>query len=467
MTHAVVSDLKALLGADRVDTDPLALAGRALDAWPLRLVQRALGRQAPLPLCLLRPQNTAQVAAALACLHRHGVATVPCGGGSGVAGGAQPPGGSAVLDTADLDQILGLDEPNLSVTAQAGVRLGRLEAWLATRGYTTGHAPQSIDLAQLGGLVATRSAGQFAGRYGQIEDLLLGLEAVLPDGEILRIAATPRRSAGPDLRHLWLGSEGAFGVVTEVTLRIWPQPEERWLQAYALPDMAAGLAALQACLRPGWRPAALRLHDSSEACRHFPGCVEPDEVLLLLLSEGPAGYPAAEGAALDRILRAAGARPLGPEPVSHWLEQRSDVRAFQRLISMGVVVDTVEVAARWTALPGLYEAICDRLHREVPELLVVSAHCAHAYPQGASLHFTVAARGPAGPEGAERVYWAIWNRVMESTLAAGGSICHHHGIGKLRTLWLPGELGTSYQLLQRLKAAVDPQGLMNPGTLLP
>ena len=467
MAEPVIAELRSLLGAARVATDPAALAARALDTWPLRLVQRTLGRQAPLPLCVLRPENTGQVAATLVCLRRHQVAAVPYGGGSGVAGGAQPPAGSAVIDLGDLDEVLGLDAENLSVTAQAGVVLGKLEAWLKQRGLTGGHYPQSIDLAQLGGLVATRSAGQFSTRYGQIEDLLLGLEVVLPDGEIVRLTPTPRRAAGPDLRQLFLGSEGCLGIITEVTLRAFPQPQERRLQAYALPGLEAGLKVVQTAVQAGWRPAVARVHDATEAARSYPGSTEGDEALLLLLCEGPTGYAAAAAAAIDAIALQRGGRPLGPEPVTRWLEHRNDVQVFHQLISAGVLVDTMEIAAAWTALPGLYNAICQRLRSEIPELLVVSAHCSHAYDQGANLYFTLAAQPARDPAAAETLYWAIWQRVMETTRQGGGSICHHHGIGRLRARWLPEELGSGYALLRRLKAALDSGDLMNPGALLP
>lgn len=467
LRESIVQGLAALLGPDRVSTDPHLLARRSVDTWPLRLVQQVVGAQWPAPLCVVQPRSTGEVAGCLRYLNQRGVAAVPYGGGSGVQGGAQPPAGSVVVDLSQMNRILALDQDNLSVTAQAGVVLGHLEARLNQRGYTTGHYPQSIDLAQLGGLVATRSAGQFSTRYGNIEDLLLGLEAVLPSGEIVRITSAPRRAVGPDLRQLWVGSEGAFGIITEVTLKVFPRPAERWLQAYAVGSMRQGLEIIRRFMREGWRPAVVRLHDAVEAARSYPAYVNHGESILLLLSEGPEGYTQAEGRALDQMARAGGGRPLGPEPVAHWLEHRNDVREFEKYLKMGVLVDTLEVAANWSSVAALYEQAIDRLVREVPELAVASAHSSHSYPQGTNLYFIVAAQPPQDPAAVERVHWAIWSRVMEVTLSNGGSICHHHGIGKLRAPWVPRDLGTAYPLLQRLKQSLDPNGIMNPGTLLP
>jgi alkyldihydroxyacetonephosphate synthase len=462
----VVDILRSMLGPDQVLTDAATLDRRAADTWPLRLVQRAVGAQLDRPLCVVRPRSTTEAAQVLACLRQHGVPAVPAGGGSGVAGGAQPSAGAVVVDTGTLDQILRLNEEDLTVTVQAGVFLAHLEQWLGKHGYTAGHYPQSIDLAQVGGLVATRSAGQFSTKYGNMEDLLVGLEAVLPDGTIVRLGPVARWSAGPDLRALWLGSEGAFGLITEVTLKIVPKPAARWLQAYAVPAVRDGLAVMQGVMREGWRPAVVRLHDAVEAERNYSGAVAEGESILLVLSEGPQGYVEAETRGIQAIAEAGGLRPLGPDPVAKWLEHRNDVRLFYQLTDMGVLVDTIEVAAGWSTIGDIYEQVTAQLRAEVPEVLAVSGHSSHSYAQGTNLYFIVVAQPPRDPAEVERVYWSIWNRVMETTLACGGSINHHHGIGKLRVPWMRRQLGAAYPLLTAVKQALDPTGVMNPGTLL-
>lgn len=464
---AVIQRLRQHLGADRVVTDPELLGRRAMDTWPLRLVQKAVGGQAAPPLCVIRPHSTEEVARTLAYLSGEGILAVPYGGGSGVSGGAQPTAESVVIDVGGMAEILALDEENLTVTTQPGVILGRLEEWLNERGYITGHYPQSIDLAQMGGLVATRSAGQFSTKYGNIEDLLVGLEAVLPSGEVVRVKNQPRRSVGPDLRHIWLGSEGALGVITEVTVKIFPKPVDRWMQAYGIASMREGLRAIQRFMREGWRPAVVRLHDPVEVARSYADVVGPGESILLLLSEGPEGYAQAEGKALDRIVRETGGRPLGAAPVEAWLGHRNDVSEFEKYLQMGIIVDTAEVAAPWSKIADIYEQVIERLTTEVPELVVAMGHSSHSYPQGTNLYFIMAAQPPRDPAEVERVYWSIWSRIMEVTLANGGTICHHHGIGRLRAPWVPAELGTSYRLLQALKQSLDPKGVMNPGVLLP
>jgi alkyldihydroxyacetonephosphate synthase len=374
-----------------------------------------------------------------------------------------------VLDTARLDDIVELDEQARVVTAQAGVGLATLEAWLGARGYTCGHYPQSIDSARLGGLVATRSSGQFSTRYGSIEDLVVGLEAVLPDGTVIRIDhLAPRRSTGPDVRQLFIGSEGAFGVITEVSLRVFPSPAERWLCAYSVGSMRSGLGMLRDIVQSGWRPAVLRLYDPVEVERGFKAVIdERDTSLLLALSEGPTGLPSVERAAIEDVVNKNGGRPLGPEAVEHWLRHRNDVSEFHKYVKAGTIVDTIDVSAAWSRVADLYEVVLGALRSNVTELLVASAHASHCYAQGANLYFIVGAQPAWDSTEVERVYRSIWSTAMEAVLASGGSICHHHGIGKLRAEWLERELGSSMTLLERMKVALDPHGIMNPGTLLP
>lgn len=462
----LLDELRAELGADRVVIEAELLEQLGRDTWPLRLVQAVLGRPPTRPLAGVRPRSTAEVALALRVLARAGVGVVPRGGGSGVVGGAEAPSDAVVIDLGALDRIFELDEENLYVRVGAGVVLERLEAWLAERGYTTGHQPQSIAYAHVGGLVATRSSGQFSTKYGNIEDLVAGLEVVLPDGEVVRMSAIPRRAVGPDLRALWIGSEGTLGVITEVTLKIVPLPAERELRAFALPSFAAGLEAMREFMRVGWRPALVRLHDAFEARRSFAKFVAADEAILLLSSEGPATFASTEMAALERIASAHAGRALGPTPVEAWLVRRNDVGHYEKAIAAGLIVDTIEVAAGWAAIARIHAAVCEQVPAAVGALRSISGHASHGYPHGTNLYFTFVAERAADADAAEVVYRRVWETVMRITLAEGGTISHHHGIGRLRVPWVAADLGSAHRVLVAVKQAIDPGGVMNPGVLL-
>jgi alkyldihydroxyacetonephosphate synthase len=464
--ESLLSDLEAALGEGRVSTDPELLARMGSDTWPLRLIQAVLARPPSRPLAVVRPTSAAEVAKAVRVLAAHEVAVVPRGGGSGVVGGADAPTDAVVIDLGALDSIVALDEDNLHVRVEAGVGLARLEAWLSERGYTTGHYPQSIAMAQVGGLVATRSSGQFSSKYGYIEDLVLGLEGVLADGEIVRMSPMPRRAVGPDLRALWIGSEGTLGVITEVTLKIVPLPEERRVQAFALPSFADGLAAMRSFMRVGWRPAVVRLNDAFEAQRGFGEWLTQDEVILLLLSEGPRSYASTEMAALAEFVQARGGRPLGPEPVETWLVKRNDVTHYEQYIRAGLIVDTIEIAASWPAIARIHTLVCEQVPQQVAQLRHISGHSSHSYPQGTNLYFSFAAEPATDASAAEDVYRRIWAAVMDITLREGGTISHHHGVGRMRTPWVAADLGSAHRLLEAIEHALDPSGIMNPGVLL-
>ncbi len=458
----IADALRRELDADRVADDAATLEAHRTDYWILAHLRARQGRLDAGPACVVRPRTTAEVAVAVRTAQRHGIAVVPYGGGSGVLGGAVPPAGSLVIDLCAMDQLLDVEETALLARAEAGLLGGEYERLLTARGYTSGHDPQSIERATLGGLVATRSAGQFSTKYGNIEDLLLGLEAVLPSGDTLRLAPVPRASTGPSLRELFLGSEGALGIVTEVTLRVFPLPERRALESYGFPTMAAGLDAIRRVLRAGWKPAALRLYDQVETARTFGQWAPGDVCLLLVVSEGPAALVEAELAAVAG--QAAEASAHGVEPVEHWLAHRNTVPSWDVFLDREMMVDTIEIAATWDRVSVLYDAVVAAL-TAVPGMLVASAHSSHSYAQGTNLYITFAMK-PDDFSHAEASYLQAWAAVMEATLAAGGTIAHHHGIGRLRVPWLERELGDAHAVLRAIKRALDPAGIMNPGALL-
>ncbi len=313
--------------------------------------------------------------------------------------------------------------------------------------------------------MATRAAGQFSTRYGNIEDLCLGLEAVLPSGAVVRLEpVVPRASVGPNLRELFLGSEGTLGVITEVTFRVHPLPETRTLASFAFPTMAAALDTVRRVLRVGWRPAVLRAYDQVEAARQFSRWVPADACLLLVVCEGPGALVQAESGACAREAATGGGQAVGSEPVAHWLEARNKVPTWDFFLDREMLADTIEVAATWDRIGTVYDTVVEALSG-APGVVVASGHSSHGYPQGTNIYFTFVMKPEPFTE-AEPAYLEAWARALRATLAAGGTISHHHGIGRLRAPWLERELGSAYPLLRDLKRALDPSGIMNPGALV-
>ena len=458
-------DLSGIIGSERVHWDRQTLTDHAHDAWSLTLLRRQRGTLTERPFCVVTPTRTDEVARVLQYANRERLPVVPFGGGSGVCGGVLTPEHSIVVDLRRMAQLVELDDTALMARVQAGMMGNRFETTLNERGYSMGHFPQSINLSTVGGWVATRAAGQFSTRYGAIEDMVLGLEVVMPNGEVIEIKATPRRSAGPDLRHLFLGSEGTLGIVTELTVRIFPLPESRQLLCFSFKDFDAGLDAIRRIMRSGWKPPVLRLYDSVETGRHFGEWAHDSNCLLFIVSEGPSPLTAVEAEACQTVCLMCGGEAVDDRPVQQWLVERNNVPGLASFLERGLVLDTIEVASGWDCIRTVYREVLDAV-RTVPDLITVSGHSSHSYVQGTNIYFTFVAR-PKDPAEAEHTYRVCWDRAMEATVRCGGSIAHHHGIGRVRARWMPAEHGQGLTVLRAIKRAIDPRGIMNPGVLLP
>ncbi len=461
-----------------VDDMDRAEAGR--DWWPLAIGWAAGGEVPARPAVVARPTHTDQVAAVLSLCNSARVPVTAAGGRSGVCGASVPVFGGVSLDLCRLAGIVAVDSDSLVADLRAGTFGPDVEAGLrGDHGLTLGHWPQSMDLSTVGGWLACRGAGQYSNRYGKIEDMVTGLEVVLADGTVVRTGGHgPRSATGPDLTQLFVGSEGTLGVITEGRFRVHPVPGAEGRRAYGFRSFAEGLDACRRILRRGATPAVLRLYDETESGRSFD---HPETNALIVLDEADPGLVEATMAVVDQECGSAG--PLDAGLVERWLGHRNDVSALAPLWRSGIVVDTVEVSARWSVLPGLYRSVLDALGG-VEGTLVASSHQSHAYTDGACLYFTFAGRPPmgdgptdgsAGRDGpaeaadhrdwADRYYRRAWDEVTRATMAAGGAISHHHGIGINRSRFLAGALGTGFGVLTALKESLDPNGILNPGKL--
>jgi alkyldihydroxyacetonephosphate synthase len=383
-----------------------------------------------------------------------------------VCGGVEPRPDQIVIDMSGMNQVLSIDEENLLLTVEAGINGLVAEEAVAEQGLTIGHWPQSIGISSVGGWISTRASGQFSTAYGNIEDIVYSLEMVLPSGETVTMGKAPRAAAGPDLRHLALGAEGTHGIVTSVTLSLRRQPEHRQFSAWYSQDMASGFRAQREIVQQDWRPPVMRQYDASEVARLFPDHVNEERCLILLVHEGPACRVEAEMSAVAALMGTLGLEEANAAAAEGWMSHRNNVPEWRDLLEQGLIADTIEVSGTWSQIEAIYENVVKALEA-VPDCVNASAHSSHVYRSGINLYFTFACMPEDAAVMGDR-YLESWDRALEATAEAGGGIAHHHGSGRLRRDYLHHDLGeTGIDLLRQLKQAIDPQGILNPGNLLP
>lgn len=470
----VLQDLAEFFSPEQVITDINALNEHDGDN---RLYSKACGHiDGPLPICILNVTSTDEVSKALTYCNEHEICVIPRTGMSSYEKLLTAINDTTImLDASSMNQILKIDEENMCATCQCGVPLAILEELLQAKGYTTGHSPQSQPVAQMGGLVATRSIGQFSTYYGGIEDMLCGLEAVLPDGRVIRIRNVPRRACGPDLRHLFLGSEGALGVITEVTVKFFHYyPDDFWKGGYVVPNMETGFKIIHDIITTGYRPSVVRLYDKPDFDYNY-GSVElaEGEAFMFFVAEGPAAIARASGDAIDQIACSAGGRYIGHEGVDHWLIHRNDLckthrkpETRKKLLEKRVCYATNEISASYTDIIKIYNAVMENVPKKVEGLTLLGGHVSHAYQTGVNVYFVYELK-LGSPEDADALHQSIIDAVCEEVLKTEtGGCVHHHGMGKQRVKFAPQEHGTSYCLMEELKNMMDPKGIMNPGVLV-
>lgn len=469
----IISKLQAILTPAQVVTEPDVLKEASIDRFKKYQSIMATFTQ-HIPVCIVKVRSTEEIAKVLRFLNDNNINCVPKTGGSATEGGLETAArDSVVVDASEMNRILKIDKYNMQVTTECGVPLQYLEDLLRAEGYTTGHSPQSKPIAQMGGLVATRSIGQFSTLYGGIEDMVVGLEAVFPNGEVVCVKNVPRRAAGPDIRHVVIGSEGALCFITEVTVKIFPYfPKNNHYYGYTLEDMKEGFEILREVMVAGYKPSIARLYDVEDAAMHFSH-FEEDQCVLIFMAEGPAGIAKATGDAIEGIVaKHPSCHQVDSALIERWflnlnwtaemlLDERVEIKETQN------IGFTTEVSGDWSVIHDIYDSSIRRLKAEIPDLTLMGGHSSHSYINGTNMYFVYYYNVvDCTPEQEiEKYHMPIHRIICEQTLKFGGSICHHHGVGKYRTPWIREEHGSAYYLLDELKKTFDPNGIMNAGTV--
>ena len=497
----------------RTSEDPTDRLLYSRDLWPRHHLAVRAGRHALRdgigPGAVAWPTSTGEVACIVRWAARRGVAVVPFGAGSGVCAGVLPRNDLVVIDLKALSRVRSINPRAPTVEVEAGHMGVPLERTLGRAGFTLGHFPSSILCSTVGGWVAARSAGQCSGAYGKIEDMVAALECVTGAGDVVVLR---RRTSAPDLVPLIVGSEGTLAVVCSATLRLHPAPTSRGFGAWSFAGTRGGCEAMRAIFQAGLRPAVARLYDPFDALlarrgrasspstretalvpglggaalrsllRH-PGALNDllgseavgralGGAMLLVVFESADASASTRGVGeARRIVESMGGGWLGEAPARDWLAHRYSVSYRQApIFARGAFVDTMEVAARWSKLEGVYEGV----RRALGPSALVMAHFSHAYPDGCCIYFSFA--GSADPRLATSVGWdaaceatydRAWRDALAAAVAAGGTLAHHHGVGRSKAPRIESELGSGVRVIRGLMRAFDPASILNPGNLIP
>jgi len=481
-------DLPSALGSFMASTDRAERIRCAAGKSYPDLARIRSGEIPRAPDAVLAPANAAEVTGILEACAREGVAVVPFGGGTSVVGGVDPEAGAhqrvVALDLRRLDQF-DLDARSMTARLGPGLLGPQAEAAMGERGFTLGHFPQSFEFATIGGFAATRSAGQASAGYGRFDDLVSAVQMVSPEGT-LKTLETPHTAAGPALRELIVGSEGTLGVISDVTVRVRPAPAVKRYEGWIAADFESGYEAVRALAQADSLPDVCRLSDRDEsrvslAMSNTKGLAKSlfetylgirgrsDGCIVIAGWEGADADVRRRRAASVAILRRHGVVPLGRAPGRAWSHGRFRGPYLRdELMDAGYFIETLETSHTWARYGELYAAVGTAIRDALAAQGtpgIVMCHLSHAYRDGASLYYTFIA---PRLEGGEIEQWRqTKSAACDAIVAHGGTITHHHAVGRDHAPYMAAEVGElGVEALRALKSRLDPAGIMNPGKLL-
>lgn len=478
INEEIIALLKGFLSEDQIDIDKDALYDASSDRYNKYAKAKGV-LQVPLPTAIVYPNCTEDVKKILEFCNEHSINVIPRSGKTATEGGLENWKEQAlVVDGSRMNKIVKVDTYNMQATVQCGVKLQDLEDEVRKLGYTTGHSPQSKPIAQYGGLVSTRSIGQFSTLYGGIEDMVVGLECVFPDGHISRIKNVSRRAGGPDIRHIAIGNEGTLCYITEVTVKLFKHyPENNEFHGYLVKDVDTGIKILREVMSNGYRPSVARVYSEEDAAQHFYHFYN-NKCVLILMAEGPKGIVKATSEGIKEAVETFNEgviERVDDTLIENWFNHlnwsEKDIEdEIQGMIENDSHAGfTTEISSDWEHITQIYYNVMNRVKNEfdrAQDLTMLGGHSSHSYINGTNMYFVYNYNINCAPEDEMKIYHhPIQRIIVEETLKLGGSMCHHHGIGKYRNEWTNEEHGTALYMLEKLKEAFDPNDVMNYGNI--
>nr|WP_300916757.1 FAD-binding oxidoreductase [uncultured Acetatifactor sp.] len=456
-------ELEDVVGRENVSTTEAERATYSVDYFWISRMWEDHGAEGPMADVIVRPGSSEEVSRILKIANYYKLPVHTWGGGSGSQGGALPMAGGILLDMKRMNHLISIDENAHSITAEAGMIFQQLEWYANERGYSCMHIPSCLTCGTIGGALGHRGVGILSSRYGKIDDMCMSMEVVLPNGDIMNTLPVPKHAAGPDLNQIFIGSEGTLGVITKATFRLFEQPECRRHRGFMFPDLTAGLEAgrdiMQKC-----QPSIMRLFDEAETVSIIKKIIGVEErgSFMNLTLEGIAKIVDIEMEMVIDICVRHGGRDMGSEYGEKWYENRITFFYPDHIMDIPQMFGTMDMVADFSHVEKIYWAMKNAIESNFPDVRFI-AHCSHWYGWGTMIYDRfIMDDSPEDREEALRLHNQIWNTGVRAAMENGGVINDHHGIGMKLARLMKEQYGPAFQVMEGLKKALDPNGIMNP-----
>ena len=471
MFDMVLFELQDIVGKDNVSIKNSDKQVYSIDyfwvseMWHDRQKNRDISR--PVADYIVHPGSTAEVSKILKVANTYKIPVTVWGGGSGSQGGALPVLGGIILDTKRMNNIDEIDSYSMIVTVDTGILMKHLEWELEKYGFSTMHDPASANCATVGGFIAHRGTGVFSTKYGKFEDMIVNMEVVLPSGEIIKTLNVPKAACGQDLNQLFIGSEGVFGIVTKVTLKIHKIPDVRKFRAFIFKDLTTGLKVGQKLMHEDLQPSVIRLYNETETrdlIKRVLG-IDKEGVYLVYGFDGKEEIVNMQMAYAKDIADNENGLDLGVETGEQWYKSRYKFFFPPYMFRLPQCFGTLDTVATYSKIEGVYWAMKEVVENKYPQARFIG-HFSHWFEWGCMLYARfIIDNPPEDPHEAIYLHNSIWNDSLRAAMKAGGVLNEHHGIGLKLSRLLPELYGNAFEVFKILKKALDPNTIMNPGKL--
>ncbi len=462
MNEFIRLELEDIVGRENVSTNMGDKLAYATDYFwvPRMIIDR--GGQPALPDCIVRPASAEEVSKVLKIANYYKIPVQTWGGGSGSQGGALPMAGGILLDVKRMDKLIDINTESGYITCETGMIFQTLEWYANERGYSVMHLPSCLTCCTVGGALAHNGIGILSTKYGKIDDQVLSVEVVLPNGDIINTLPVPKHSSGPNLLNLFVGSEGCLGIMTKARFKITKLPEVRRHHAFLFNDMSTGYNACREIVQTV-KPSIMRLFDEAETVSIIKQVIgfEKKGSFLNLTVEGKEKIIAAEEEYIMEIAEKYGAQYLGSEYGEKWFDNR--ITFFYPGITLNnpKMFGTLDTTATYDNIQNVYWAMKKAIEA-YPGVKFIS-HSSHWYEWGCMNYSRfIIENPPEDTEEAIRLHNSIWNDGIRAAIANGGVINDHHGVGLKLSRLMKENYGPAMQVLEGLKKELDPNGIMNP-----